>query len=171
MNHFTKKIRMRALFAWAMSAGTIALAGAFAGSARADDHSASRVTPLPRYTEECGSCHTAYPPGLLPVASWQRLMGNLPCHFGSDASLEPAVRADLSKWLEANAASTRRVKRDDSAPPEDRITRSSWFVREHHEVSAAVWQRKAVGSASNCVACHTGSAQGRFSEHDVRIPQ
>ncbi|MEQ1808106.1 MAG: cytochrome C, partial [Burkholderiaceae bacterium] len=92
-------------------------------------------------------------------------------HFGSDASLEPAVHADLSKWLEANAASFRRVKREMTAPPEGRITLSSWFVREHHDVSAAVWKRKSVGSASNCVACHAGSAQGRFSDHDVRIPK
>ncbi len=171
MSQFANKFPRCSGFAWRMSAGAVALAGAFAGAAHADDHSASRMPPLPRYIEECGSCHTAFPPGLLPVASWQRLMDNLPRHFGSDASLDPALRAELSKWLEANAASFRRVKRDNTAPPEDRITRSSWFVREHHEVSAAVWKRKSVGSASNCAACHAGSAQGRFSEHDVRIPQ
>jgi hypothetical protein len=38
-------------------------------------------------------------------------------------------------------------------------------------MSAAVWQRKAIGSAANCAACHPGAAQGRFSEHDVRIPK
>ncbi len=171
MKLFAKNFPRCLRWAGRASAGALALAGAFAGAARADEHSASRVAPLPRYAEECGSCHTAYPPGLLPVASWQRLMDNLPRHFGSDASLEPAVRAELSKWLEANAASFRRVKRDTTAPPEDRITRSAWFVREHHDVSAAVWKRKAVGSASNCVACHADSAMGRFSDHDVRIPK
>ena len=24
------------------------------------------------YRQECASCHTAYPPGMLPAASWQR---------------------------------------------------------------------------------------------------
>ena len=26
------------------------------------------------YAEECGSCHFAYPPGLLPASSWQQVM-------------------------------------------------------------------------------------------------
>ncbi|MEQ1807816.1 MAG: cytochrome C, partial [Burkholderiaceae bacterium] len=77
MNRSAKKLPMSARFAWRLAAGVFALAGACAGAARADDSSASRVAPLPRYTEECGSCHSAYPPGLLPVASWQLLMDNL----------------------------------------------------------------------------------------------
>ena len=28
----------------------------------------------PVYVEECGSCHMAYPPGLLPALSWQKIM-------------------------------------------------------------------------------------------------
>lgn len=30
---------------------------------------------------------------------------------------------------------------------------------------------RSVGSPSNCTACHADAAQGRFSEHTVRIPQ
>jgi hypothetical protein len=30
---------------------------------------------------------------MLPAASWQRLMGNLPRHFGTDASLDAATTA------------------------------------------------------------------------------
>ncbi len=40
--------------------------------------------------QESPACHTAYPPGLLPAASWRRIMGGLDRHYGSDASLEPA---------------------------------------------------------------------------------
>ncbi|NML15911.1 hypothetical protein [Azohydromonas caseinilytica] len=36
----------------------------------ADDHRG--VPLLPAYRQECGSCHVAYPPGMLPAASWQR---------------------------------------------------------------------------------------------------
>jgi nitrate/TMAO reductase-like tetraheme cytochrome c subunit len=63
------------------------------------------------------------------------------------------------------------VARDAATPPHDRISQASWFVREHREVDAATWKRKSIASAANCAACHSGAAQGRFSEHDIRIPQ
>ncbi|MBL8350210.1 MAG: diheme cytochrome c [Burkholderiaceae bacterium] len=129
------------------------------------------VPTLPAYQQECAACHLAYPPGLLPAASWQRLMAGLPHHFGSDASLDAATQQSLSAWLTANAGSYKKVARDPAPPPEDRISKAPWFVREHREVSAATWRRKSIGSASNCAACHGGAAQGRFSEHDLRIPQ
>ena len=28
------------------------------------------VAPHAKHQQECGSCHVAYPPGLLPAASW-----------------------------------------------------------------------------------------------------
>lgn len=142
---------------------------AFTQAASADDHErAARVPLLPAYAQECSGCHLAYPPGLLPAASWQRLMANLPRHFSTDASLDPALTKSLSAWLVAHAGSGRRAN---EAPPEDRITRSTWFVREHDEVGAAVWKRPAVKNPSNCAACHPRSEQGAFNEHDIRIPR
>ena len=143
------------------------------GPAWADgDHQrAVRGPQLPAYQQECASCHLAYPPGLLPATSWQRLMGNLPKHFGTDASVDTATLQALSAYLAHNAATFKKVARDPGAPPEDRITRSAWFVREHDEVPAATFKRKAIGSAANCAACHSGAAQGSFSEREIRIPQ
>ena len=126
---------------------------------------------LPAYQQECAACHLAYPPGLLPVASWQRLMGNLPKHFGTDASLDAATLKTLSDFLSANAGSFKKVARDPAPPPEDRISRAPWFVREHDEIGAATWKRKAIGSASNCAACHTNAVQGSFSEREIQVPQ
>lgn len=137
-------------------------------AAQAEGDRAARVPLLPLYQQECGSCHTAYAPGLLPAASWQRLMGQLPRHFGSDASLDPAALKQLSGWLAQYAANGRRAQQP---PPDDRITRSEWFVREHRELPPEVWKRPSVGSASNCSACHSRTAEGRYSEHDVRIPR
>lgn len=126
------------------------------------------VPPLPQYTQECAACHLAYPPGALPAASWQHLLQNLPRHFGSDASVEPATLRQLSAWLHANAGTWKRVA---EAPPEDRITRSAWFLRKHDEVAAATWKQPAVKSPANCAACHPQADQGDFDEHRIRIPR
>lgn len=67
------------------------------------------VAPLPRYTQECGACHLAYPPGLLPAPSWKRLMGGLTQHFGTDASLDAASAREISTWLQDHAGTTPRV--------------------------------------------------------------
>lgn len=123
---------------------------------------------LPRYQQECSACHVAYPPGLLPAASWRRILDSLPHHYGSDASLDAATVNELATWIDANAATYRRVR---EAPPEDRITRSAWFIRQHDEIPNAVWARPAVKSAANCAACHTRADSGDFNEHTVRIPR
>ena len=48
----------------------------------------------PAYEEECGSCHMAYPPGLLPGVSWQRLMAELDNHFGDNAEIDALALQD-----------------------------------------------------------------------------
>ena len=147
----------------------LALAAGLLVNAQADPVG-SRVTPLPQYQQECAACHMAYPPGLLPAASWQRLMGSLNKHYGTDASLDAASAGNIGGWLKANAGSYKRVSEE---PPQDRITKSVWFLRKHRdgEVPAGVWKRASVGSPANCVACHAQAAQGNFDEHAVKIPK
>lgn len=152
-------------------AGRLFLLAALAAAAvvRADeDRPRAPAVQLPKYRQECAACHLAYPPGMLPAESWHRLMANLPRHFGTDASLDAATVQELSIWLSANAGTGKRAR---VAPPEDRITQSAWFIREHDEVPPAVWKRAAIRSAANCAACHTGAEQGDFNEHTVRIPR
>lgn len=151
---------------WALAAAlTIGLCQP---AAAGDGERAAQVPLLKSYKTECAACHVAYPPGMLPAASWQRLMTELPRHFGTDASLDPATVKELSGWLLANAATNRRAT---PPPPEDRITRSAWFTRQHDEVPAATWKRASIKSASNCAACHTTADKGDFNEHNVRIPR
>jgi mono/diheme cytochrome c family protein len=142
-----------------------------AAPVQADDDRAARVPLLPKYQQECAACHLAYPPGLLPAASWQRLMGDLSQHFGTDASLDPATVKELGQWLQAHAAHAQRSKAGAAATPEDRITRSAWFGREHREITPATWARPAIRSAANCAACHTRADQGDFDERHIRIPR
>lgn len=122
----------------------------------------------PQYKQECGSCHMVYPAGLLPVAAWQQIMAKLGQHFGQDASLDATSAGVISQYLTSHGGT---YKRAGEIPPQNRITQSSWFLREHdRHVSASTWSRASVGGRGNCVACHSGAEQGNFSEHSVRIP-
>lgn len=149
---------------------TLIVAGLFGAAAAAHaDGGGYRSPPhLPKYLQECSSCHIAYPLGALPAASWQNLMQNLPRHFGTDASLDPATQKEIATWIAGN---TQPWKRVGARPPEDRITRSAWFERKHDEVDPAAWQRPAVKTPANCAACHPRAEEGDFNEHRVRIPR
>ena len=124
--------------------------------------------PNERWKVECGSCHIAYPPPLLPAESWKRVMSGLDKHFGTDASLEPAVAAEIASYLERYSGPTRRAQ---PASGSLRITETAWFIHEHDEVPAASWTQPAVKSAANCAACHTTAEQGDFRERNIRIPR
>lgn len=147
----------------------IAIVSGFAlpSAASAGDKHGPTVPLPPSYRQECSACHVAYPPAMLPAASWQELMSNLPRHFGGDASVDAATLKTLSSWLGANASS----RSSGTTPPENRITRSDWFVREHREVQPRTWKLPAVKSPSNCAACHTTADQGEFNERNVRLPR
>jgi len=161
MKKHTTALRLRT----ALQIGLSALG--FASGAQAD-FGRSNPAPLPLYKTECAACHIAYPPGMLSAPSWQQLMISLPKHFGTDASLDAATAKPISAWLQANAGTGRRFS---DAPPDNRISKSGWFVRQHDEVSAAVFKRASVGGAANCGACHGHAAEGNFNENEVRIPK
>ena len=116
-------------------------------SAAADD---VRVPKHPAYAAECGSCHVAYPPQLLSAASWRQLMAGLDKHFGSDASLEPALAREIGQFL-ADYAGRRGGN-------ELRITETRWFRKEH---------RKEIPAGKNpadCAACHRGAERGIYED-------
>ena len=149
---------------------TVWIVSLFAGLALVahEAMAAGDATPEARWKAECGSCHVAYPPRLLPAPAWRRIMSGLERHFGADASLDPAAAAGITAFLVRGAGTGKRAR---SGGEVLRITETAWFRHEHDEVPVAAWTRPAVKSAANCAACHAGAEQGRFGEHDVRIPR
>jgi len=135
------------------------------------------VSPL--YVEECGSCHTAYAPGLLPARGWRQLMQGLGRHFGEDASLKDADRNLLLGQLEALAgdgprgvaAISSRNARVNPAETPIRITEMPFFAYMHDEVPASIWRRTKVGTKANCIACHPKADEGRYFEREIVIPK
>lgn len=123
------------------------------------------VPSNPKWKEECGSCHLAFPPRLLTADNWQRLMGGLDKHFGANATLDAKDNKEILDFLQRNAGGGERYSASSL-----RISDTSWFKREHREVSSKAWADPAVKSRSNCVACHVNAERGDWSERSIRVP-
>lgn len=118
---------------------------------------------------ECGSCHLAFSPAMLPARSWKRMMADLGNHFGDDASVDAATAAHITRYLVDNAADRSRQGSKllrggpaDSAPL--RITELPKWVREHREVADWEWKQKSVGTKANCTACHVDAERGYYED-------
>jgi hypothetical protein len=148
-------------------AATLSLGAATAVVADDDDDDRRFIVSHPAWKAECGACHVAYPPQLLPARSWRALMSGLDNHFGTDASLDSQTAADIRAFLERNAGYDRRS----AAPPLLRITETPWFVHEHAEVPARVWRGRKAVSRANCAACHRDAERGNYGEDNLFIPR
>jgi len=128
------------------------------------------------YGEECGACHFAYQPGLLPAASWEKLMGGLSDHFGENAELPAETLQALNAYLSENAADKKpnAIYRELAGGREEaplRISELSRFKNEHREIPAKmVADNPDVQSLSHCNRCHSDAADGVYDEHRVSIP-
>ncbi len=153
-------------------AAVVLMTGVMMSAAHAedDDDDDERMPAVKNvlWQTECGSCHVAFPPRLLPAESWRAVMSGLDKHFGSDASLDAKSAHEIGAFLEKNAGSSRH-----SAPgkPILRITETRWFLHEHDEVPDRTWKNPKVKSAANCAACHIQAENGNYSEHNIKIPK
>ena len=122
----------------------------------------------PKWKNECGACHIAYPARLLPASAWKTVMAGLDKHFGTDASIDKASATEIQAFLEKNAS---QRKFEATPRPLLRITETRWFQNAHDEVSAGTWKNPKVKGPANCAACHTRADTGDFNEHNIRIPR
>ena len=131
----------------------------------------------PVYQKECGACHMAYQPALLPARSWVAVLSGLEQHFGHDASLSEQTLVELRAYTAKNAADTSRgetaykILRSLGGTTPQRITEVPYIRKKHDELAAGVLQRKSISSLSNCAACHRSAERGLYDEDDVVIPQ
>jgi hypothetical protein len=131
-----------------------------------------------QYETECGSCHFAYPPELLPRRSWQEIMTTLDNHFGDNAELGATTQQIILDYVAANSGDTATHGRPQSLQHSIatnemplRITDTRYFKRKHGKIDAqAVKNNPDIGSFSQCNACHVHAKQGIFNGHDVKIP-
>ena len=171
---------------------TLALLAAGSLYLVADDHYVkpsmhTKMTPVEKqmpeskeavfYKNECGACHMAYQPGLLPTASWTRVMATLKEHFGTDATLDPADAATIAAYLDAHAGNVMpvskhmgRIAKSVSADAPMQITKAGYFVKEHRKIPQRFIVQNDVKSLANCNACHTKAESGSFREREISIP-
>jgi hypothetical protein len=136
------------------------------------------LRPIPRnptYEKECGACHDAHGPSLLPAASWAGIMSSLQDHFGEDASLGAATAGALAVWLAANSAETfdtESANRFREVSPERpyRITATPYWVRKHAAIAPAAFKHERIRSRVNCSGCHRDALTGRYDDQAISIP-
>jgi hypothetical protein len=93
-----------------------------------------------QYQEECGSCHLAYPPHLLPLASWKAIMNGLDDHFGDNAALAADQNRHITAFLDRSASdrgdrmTSARLLHGVVGDPPLRITELPYFKKEHNEI-------------------------------------
>jgi hypothetical protein len=129
------------------------------------------------YKENCGTCHFAYQPELLPSGSWAKILTDLAGHFGEAVQLDPESKKIIAEYLKKNAAdysstklSAKIIKSIGTQTPQ-RITEIPYIQKNHHEISQDVVKRESIGSLSNCLACHTTAEKGIYDDDNVTIPR
>ena len=146
---------------------------------RDNKHDGSYLKPVNNmtYKEECGGCHFAYQPELLPSASWMKILRNLDDHFGESIELDEDSKRVILDYLKSNSAEYSSAKRavkimrslGNQVPL--RITDVPYIREKHHEISPNVLKRESIGSLSNCIACHTTAEKGIYEDDHVKIPK
>ncbi len=124
----------------------------------------------PVTAKECGACHMAFQPQMLPKRSWVKIMSGLSDHFGEDASLDAGDAKSIQSYLTENAADANwwggkfmRGVKDTMTPL--RITETPYWIREHgREIPARIWKDPRVKSKANCAACHRRAERGNYGD-------
>ncbi len=123
------------------------------GSVAARDSGWAPTTENAAWRNECGACHSAFAPALLPSAAWADIMASLREHFGADASVDASTHQEIAAFLQRNGSDERYSADGTQAP---RITRSERFVYKHRS-AIRLWQKGQVKNLIDCSLCHRGA--------------
>ena len=127
---------------------------------------------------ECGECHLAFHPTLLPARSWRRMMEQQAEHFGDDLAYDEETISEITEFLVTNAAESglteaaHKIKR--SVPAGETplgITATQYWKRKHEEINEKYWKASSVKSKANCTACHLDAKSGWFEDSNMRLPK
>lgn len=137
--------------------------------------------PLPSnavWEAECGECHLAFHPTLLPVRSWQLMMKEQNNHFEEELDYDKETYNEILTFLTKNSAESgpSEVAHEmlDSIPQSQtplRITETKYWKKKHDEIEDKYWKSDQVKSKNNCAACHLDAKTGWFEDSNMRLPK
>jgi cytochrome b len=128
------------------------------------------------WRDECGACHLAYPPELLPLRSWLRMLDEQQRHFGEDLGLS----ADTQHALAAAARSGSRTPRWAGAmlvasipagEAPQRVTQTAFWRERHAAIAEARFATPPVSGRHDCGACHGDAADAIFSPRLIHMSE
>lgn len=126
------------------------------------------------FVNECASCHTLYPPNLLPKKSWELIMSDLENHFGDDASLDEELNKNILAFLLKNSAETSTMENSwkflNSIGDKDIITMSktNYWEKTHEDIPKEIFDNEKIKSKANCKACHTDIEKGLIEDENIK---
>jgi cytochrome b len=129
------------------------------------------------WRDSCGGCHGPFHPSLLPARSWTAHLDRPDNHFGLAWQFDPKTLAEIRAFLQQNAAETGMTEaayRINKSIPADvtplRITETPFWIEKHGRIDDTIWSNPAVGSKSNCRACHRDADYGTYDDAAIRLP-
>jgi cytochrome b len=126
-----------------------------------------------RWNKECGGCHLAYSPALLPVRSWERMLREQADHFGEDLSLSPNVAKALLEEARADRTSTWaawKLARSGGNDSPQRISELRFWRRAHERLAANAFKPPVSQGRHDCESCHLDAASGIFHPRMIQRP-
>jgi cytochrome b len=142
------------------------------GQARA--HARASKPAATRWTKECGGCHLAYSPALLPQRSWERMMREQDRHFGEDLSLSPAAsKALLEEAASVRASTWAQWKLAASAPAGEspqRISELRFWRHAHRDLAENAFRAPVSSGRHDCESCHLDAGSGIFQPRMIQRP-
>jgi Dihaem cytochrome c len=172
------KTRRQGLAALALAAAAAVVGGGAMPGAPAFAASGRVLVPADSaYLKECGTCHSAFSPELLPAASWRRMMQRLEDHFGESAKLDAVTQRRLTDYLVANAADRAtngqsRAIMGSLRPGETplRITQVPYIAGLHAAVLDPLWNgTPRPKTLTECGVCHNGVKSGDFNSRVFHV--
>jgi cytochrome b len=132
------------------------------------------LTPDPLWQQECGTCHLAFHPSLLPERSWTAMLADQHDHFGEDLGLSDSTRTALAAYAAMHSAehaeSPVAWKINAQIGPGEsplRITETRYWRRRHRSLPDNLWTDT---RRSDCAACHRDAQGAGFTPGAIAIP-
>ncbi len=158
----------------------LSVVAAFPVMTFAGEHGENKAVPKVSnavYERNCGTCHFAYQPGLLPGGSWRKIINDPGGHAGGELSLDTRTKAEIERYLTQNSAEKSKSKRSRKivasigSDVTTRISEVPYIREKHHEIGQEVFSRKSIGWRGNCIACHRTAEEGDYDDDNVTIPK